>query len=76
MIIYNNHSQPYFHAKQLCTLLKYNNYKKALKNNITDNKDIEYLKNIVSNYKSLYKNVQGHTKFITEAGLYSLHLFH
>jgi prophage antirepressor-like protein len=64
--------EPYFHAKQLCELLKYTRYKEALKNNITNKKDIDYIKNIVSNYKTLYKNIQGHTKFITEAGLYSL----
>ena len=63
--------QPYFHAKQLCELLEYVNYHQALRDNI-DNIDIFYLKDIVKNYKTLYKNVQGHTKFISEAGLYSL----
>jgi hypothetical protein len=63
--------EPYFHAKQLCLLLKYKDYHDAI-NKFINKKDILYLKDIVSNYKSLYKNVQGHTKFITEAGLYSL----
>ena len=63
--------EPYFHAKQICLLLKYKDYHDAI-GKFVNKKDIEYLKNIVSNYKSLYKNVQGHTKFITEAGLYSL----
>jgi hypothetical protein len=34
--------------------------------------DIFYLQDIVKNYKVLYKNVQGHTKFINEYGLYDL----
>jgi prophage antirepressor-like protein len=63
--------EPYFHANQLCELLGYQNNQVAISTNI-NKKDIFYLKDIVSNYKSLYKNVQGHTKFINEGGLYSL----
>jgi superfamily II DNA or RNA helicase len=71
-IVFDENNNYWFNAKHLCILLKYNNYKKALKNNITDRKDILFLKDILSNYKSLYKNVQGHTKFISEIGVYSL----
>lgn len=64
-------AKPYFHGKQLCDLLEYKDHRDALRNNV-DKNDIVYLKDIVDNYKQLYKNVQGHTKFINEAGLYSL----
>jgi prophage antirepressor-like protein len=63
--------EPYFHAKQLCELLDYNDIKQTIKINVEKN-DIFYLHDIVKNYKVLYKNVQGHTKFLNEAGLYSL----
>jgi prophage antirepressor-like protein len=63
--------EPYFHAKQLCEMLEYVDYKQTLRINISK-KDIFYLKDIVKNYKILYKNVQGHTKFLNEAGMYSL----
>src|SRR5206468_1774670 len=62
---------PYFHAGQLCKLLEYSNAHNALHTNV-DKEDIYYLEDIVKNYKTLYKNVQGHTKFINEAGIYSL----
>jgi prophage antirepressor-like protein len=64
-------SKPYFHAKQVCKLLKYSNTKFALKNNVNED-DIYYLKDIVKNYKLLYKNVQGNTKFLTESGFLKL----
>ncbi len=63
--------EPYFHAKQLCEMLEYVDYKQALQIHVPK-KDIFYLKNIVKNYKILYKNVQGTTKFLNEAGMYSL----
>jgi len=63
--------EPYFHAKQLCQMLEYARYHEALQKNVNTS-NIFYLKDIVINYKKLYKNVQGHTKFINEAGLYSL----
>ena len=37
-----------------------------------DKKNKKSLEDIVKDYKNLYKNVQGHTIFINEAGLYSL----
>jgi prophage antirepressor-like protein len=63
--------EPFFHAKQVCLLLNYKDYRDVIRT-FVKNKDIFYLKNIVSNYKKLYNNVQGHTKFINEGGLYSL----
>ena len=63
--------EPYFHAKQICILLNYKDIRDAIRT-LVNKKDIFYLKDIVSNYKTLYKNVQGHTKFLTEAGLYTL----
>lgn len=53
-------NDPYFHATQVCKLLGYVNCHQALHTNISKNR-IMKLKDIVSNYKSLYKNVQGHT---------------
>jgi prophage antirepressor-like protein len=61
-------NEPYFHANQVCELLKYQNAIKALQKNVSK-ENIFYLKNIVKNHKELYKNVQGHTKFLNEAGL-------
>lgn len=61
----------YFNAAQVCKILEYNNYHKALKNNVPKS-DIFYLRDIVKHYKFLYKNVQGNTKFINEAGLNEL----
>ena len=43
----------------------------ALKINV-DKKDKRSLDKIVKEYKKLYKNIQGHTIFINEAGVYSL----
>ena len=63
--------EPYFHAKQLCKLLGYRKYHQALKINV-EKRDIFSLKNIVKDYKILYKNVQGHTKFLNVPGMYSL----
>jgi prophage antirepressor-like protein len=63
--------EPYFHAKQVCQMLDYVDYHEAIRKNINKN-DVFYLKNIVINYKILYKNVQGNTKFINEPGLYTL----
>ena len=57
--------EPYFHAKQLCDMLEYVNPQVAIQTNV-DKKDIFYLKDIVKNYKILYTNVQGHTKFLNE----------
>ena len=70
---HSDSNEPYFNANQVCELLGYENYRKALKNNV-EKTDIFKLKNIVKNYKSLYKNVQGNTKFLNEAGLYSIML--
>ena len=70
-IVYDKNNNYWFNAKHLCLLLKYKDYHDAISKFI-NKKDILYLKDIVSNYKSLYKNVQGHTKFISEIGLYSL----
>ena len=64
-------NEPYFNAKQVCNVLEYANYHESMKQHV-DKKDIFYLKDIVVNYKSLYKNVQGHSKFLNEAGLYSI----
>lgn len=63
--------EPYFHANQLCKMLNYENYQVAIDTNVLKS-DMFYLKDIVKNYKSLYKNVQGNTKFINESGLYAL----
>ncbi len=64
-------NEPFFHAKQMCKLLEYEKPNDALKRHVKEQNIIQ-LQNIVSNYKILYKNVQGHTKFLTEAGMYQL----
>src|SRR5579871_4757731 len=63
--------EPYFHVRQVCKLFGYSDCRKALSNNV-DERDIMYLCDIVSDYEKLYKNVQKHTKFISEAGLLTL----
>jgi prophage antirepressor-like protein len=68
---HNKTGEPYFHAKQVCLLLEYEKIKEAIRTNALP-EDIFILKDIVKNYKVLYPNVQGHTKFINEAGLYSI----
>lgn len=63
--------EPYFHGKQVCDMLGYVNSRDAIHKHVSeDNK--AYIEDIVSNYKLLYKNIQGHTVFITEGGLFSL----
>lgn len=64
--------EPFFHANQICKLLGFKYPNDAIKNHVKNDKHIVQLQNIVKNYKSLYKNVQGHTKFLDEAGLYFL----
>ncbi|AYV83073.1 MAG: BRO-N domain protein [Hyperionvirus sp.] len=57
---------PFFHANQLCELLEYADCRDVIRRHVDEN-DIAYLKDIIENYKILYKNVQGHTKFLNEA---------
>lgn len=61
-------TEPYFHAKQLCQLLGYVDFRDAIRTHI-EKKDIYYLEDIVDDYGALYKNAQGHTKFLSEAGM-------
>lgn len=70
-IAFDSKLEPYFHANQLCQILEYNNCKQAIRINV-DKEDIFPLSKIVKNYKMLYKNVQGTTKFLSETGMYSL----
>lgn len=67
----NNESNPYFYAKQVCMMLEYKNSKKAV-DTYVDDKNKFLLKNIVKNYKILYKNIKGDEIFINESGLYQL----
>jgi prophage antirepressor-like protein len=69
--LHDKTNEPYFHANQLCKLLEYVDCKDALRQHVNKD-DIVYLKNIVEDYKLLYKNVQGTTKFLNEPGMYSL----
>lgn len=52
-------------------MLDYENANDILKK-LVNTKHIKCLKYIVTNYKILYKNVQGNTKFLDEVGLYIL----
>jgi prophage antirepressor-like protein len=58
-------NEPYFNANQLCALLEYTKYRQAIKKNVKE-EDTALLKDIVKDYKLLYKNVQGNTKFLNE----------
>jgi prophage antirepressor-like protein len=64
-------TDPYFYGKQVCKILDYHNTRQAISHNVSESNKF-YLKDIVTNYKTLYKNVQGHTVFINEIGLYQL----
>ena len=66
-------SQSYYHANHICKILGYEDHKQAIKINV-EKENIKYLKNIVKNYKELYKNAHGSTKFLNKTGLYSLML--
>ena len=70
-IVFNDDAnEPFFHAKQMCKLLGYANPTNAFKRHV-EKKNIFYLKDIVSTYKILHKNVQGHTTFLNkEQGRY------
>jgi prophage antirepressor-like protein len=63
--------QPFFNAKHVCDMLGYVNHKETLRT-IISKKYIFKLSNIDKNYKTLYKNVQGNTNFLNEAGFYKL----
>lgn len=69
--IHSKTNEPYFNAKQVCEMLNYEDYHQAIREHILKD-DIFYLKDIVINYKTLYKNVQGHSKFLNEGALYTL----
>lgn len=69
--LHDKTNEPYFHANQLCKLLEYVDCKDAIRHHVKK-EDSVLLKDIVENYKSLYKNVQGTTKFLNEPGMYSL----
>ena len=70
-LIYFMSYYSFFGVNQVCQMLGYNNIKQALSINV-EKKNILSLRDIVPNYKILYKNVQGSTKFLSEAELYSL----
>lgn len=63
--------EPFFHANQMCELLGYVDHKEAIRVHV-EKADIYYLQDIVKDYKSLYKNVQGQTKFLNEGGMLTL----
>ncbi|ARF07964.1 BRO-N domain protein [Catovirus CTV1] len=70
-IAFDKNSDPYFNANQLCKMLEYVDCKDAI-GKYVKKQDMYQLKDITRNYKSLYKNVQANTKFLNEAGMYSL----
>lgn len=64
-------NEPWFNGKECAHFFGYSNIKRALRENISpENKN--NLKNIVSAYKLLYKNVQGHSIYISVNGFYEL----
>jgi prophage antirepressor-like protein len=71
MVIADGDNEPWFNAKDCARFFGYSNIKRVLKYNIsTENK--KSLKDIVSAYKLLYKNIQGHAVYINENGFYEL----
>jgi len=66
-IAFDNEQNLYFNSNQIAKILGYKDPKDALRKHVLK-KDIVYLKDIVSNYKILYKNAQGQSKYLSEAG--------
>ena len=64
-------NEPWFQGTHICKMLKYIKPRNAIREHV-DKKDKTSIDKIVKKYKELYKNIQGHTIFINEAGLYSL----
>ena len=60
-------NNPFFNANHIGLLMGYNDIKRSIKDNINKKYMFE-LRYIYKNYKSLYKNIQGHTKFISKEG--------
>ena len=71
VVYHDETNEPYFNAKQVCEMLEYKNYHDALQNNVIK-ENIYYLKDIVKNYKILYKNAQRQSKYLNKAGLDSI----
>ena len=67
----NNTKKLWFQGTHVCKMLKYMKPRNAIREHV-NKKNKKSLEEIVKDYKNLYKNVQGHTIFINEAGLYSL----
>ncbi len=63
--------KPYFNAKQICELLGYADFCDAIRTH-DEKVDVFYLQDIVKSYNELYKNAQGHTKFLNEGGMITL----
>jgi len=64
-------NEPWFNAKHVCTLLGYVNHRDTLKMHVSkENK--KQLHHLVSNFKALYKNVQGNSYFINDKGFNEL----
>ena len=67
----DNTNEPWFQGTHVCKMLKYIKPRNAIREHV-NKKNKKPLEKIVKDYKFLYKNVQGHTIFINESGLYSL----
>ena len=68
IIISDNNNVIWFHAKQICTVLKYKQPKMAIINSVEKSDKIQ-LKNIELNFKV---KQQPDTNYINEKGVYSL----
>ena len=68
LIVKDDQSRTYLYAREICESLDYVDYQQAIRIHVHKD-DVFYLKDIVADYKKLYKNAQGHTKYINENGL-------
>jgi len=70
-IIIDNEGAPYFAGSEIAVLLKYDHPQNAILNNVNkiDKKEFKELKHFIDDVP---KNMQPHTVYINEAGLYSL----
>ena len=71
IIIDDMNEEPWFNAKDCATFLDYIDQKNTIKQHVSQQNRAP-LKSLVSEYKILYKNAQGHSIYINERGFYQL----
>ncbi len=71
VIMEDDTDEPWFNGKDVAKFFGYADAKKSLRQHVSK-KNIKKLKELVSEYKLLYSNVQGHSLYVNEKGFYEL----